>query len=133
MRCITTNGFVKANLHCVMGRGCALEYAKMNPLAPLALGRLIIQHGNNVHVLQRNPYVVSFPVKHKWFEEADIELIKRSCGQLVDLVTEITAKGRDVATIVLPRPGCGNGRLKWADVKPVLASRLDDRFHVITF
>jgi len=33
--------------------------------------------------------------------------------------------------VYLVRPGCGNGRLDWRDVKKVLLARLDDRFVVV--
>ena len=36
------------------------------------------------------------------------------------------------ATIVIPRPGCGNGRLDWPVVRPLLES-LPDTVTVITF
>lgn len=127
VRVITTNGFVKKNGECVMGRGCALEAAKAQPSLPLALGRMIEQNGNHVFLLNNGEVkLYSFPVKHQWFEVADIELIKRSAEELV---SKIAGPKR----VVMPRPGCGNGQLKWEDVKPILEPILDDRFHVITF
>jgi hypothetical protein len=36
--------------------------------------------------------------------------------------------------IYLPRPGCGNGRLNWEDVKKILSPILkSDRFHIVTY
>ena len=46
--------------------------------------------------------------------------------ELIDLVIE---HGFD--TVVLPRPGCGNGGLRWQDVRPLLGLSLDDRFIVV--
>ena len=34
--------------------------------------------------------------------------------------------------VVLPRPGCGNGRLDWFLVERTIAPWLDDRFVVVT-
>ena len=64
--CITTNGFVKANGECVMGRGCALELAKLFPRAPRILGSMIQQWGNRVQpiLMANGTYAVAFPVKH---------------------------------------------------------------------
>lgn len=33
--------------------------------------------------------------------------------------------------LILPRPGCGNGRLRWEDVRKILEPILDDRFTVV--
>lgn len=124
VRCITTNGYITKAGKCVMGKGCAKEAKDKFPGIDKELGLLIHLHGNVVHKLRDDLY--SFPVKHKWYEKADIELIKRS-AQTIFHIMPVDAR------VVLPRPGCGNGGLRWEDVKPVLEPILDDRFHVITF
>jgi hypothetical protein len=48
---ITTNGFVKKNGEAAMGRGCALQAAKMYPFLPVNLGSAIRANGNNVNRL----------------------------------------------------------------------------------
>lgn len=127
---ITTNGTVKKDGTCVMGRGCASEAKKKYPDLALALGQAIDGLGNEAFwfpIPSAATPLVSFPVKHHWFERADIKLIKKSAIKLANMNALV---GR---TVVMPRPGCGNGHLKWEDVKPILAPILDDRFHVITF
>lgn len=67
--CITTNGFIKSNGECVMGRGCALEAAKRFKQLPTLLANAIKKRGNVVNPLgkfinQGSPTVIlSFPVK----------------------------------------------------------------------
>lgn len=115
--CITTNGFVKKNGLAVMGRGCAAEAARLFPQFPALLGFHITQHGNVAMRVPGKP-ILTFPVKHNWWEKADLALIKKSVEFL---------SGCDRAyTFHLPRPGCGNGRLSWEDVKPLLESLPDN-------
>lgn len=111
--CITTNGIVKNNGECVMGRGCALEATRKVPGIAKVLGQHIKSHGNVPVFLVRN--ILSFPVKHHWRDEADISLIERSANWL-----EAFADYHPMTTFILPRPGCGNGRLTWEQVKPVI-------------
>jgi hypothetical protein len=125
VRVITTNGTVKKNGECVMGRGCALEAKQRWPHIALVLGKSIRLHGNIVQYFEGYD-VFSFPVKHEWYQKADLQLIAESAQQ-------IQRKLLASSTCVLPRPGCGNGGLRWEDVKPVLEPILDDRFHIITF
>jgi len=122
---ITTNGSLKKSGECVLGKGCAFEAKKKFPWVAKVLGALIIKGGNKVFYLGDG--LVSFPVKHNWWEKADLELIERSTIELVNLTNHYKWE-----TVVIPRPGCGNGGLKWNEVKPILERYLDDRFLVIT-
>jgi hypothetical protein len=135
VRIITTNGFVKQNGEAVMGRGCALEAKGIYPGIAKRLGDMLLKKGNHVHVLWSADFdgkpeaLISFPVKRIWNEEADLTLIRRSAEELV----AVAANYKHTTRFVMPRPGCGNGRLKWEDVKPLIEDVLDERFHVITF
>ena len=126
IRCITTNGYVKSNGACVMGRGVALQAKNKYPGIATDLGRLIKLHGNHVFLLYAYD-IVSFPVKNNWYEKGDLELIKRSAEELMSLL-EVTPEIKQVA---LPRPGCGNGKLSWEVVKPKIENILDDRVTIV--
>jgi hypothetical protein len=132
--CVTTNGTLKKDGRGVMGRGIALQAERKFKDVDRALGRAINHNGNCVQVLltAREPdgreyAVVAFPVKHQWWERADLDLIARSAQQLVSLADQ-----RQWTRVVLPRPGCGNGHLTWDEVEPILRPLLDDRFLVVT-
>lgn len=131
---ITTNGFVKKNGAAVMGRGIAAEMKRRYPGIEYKLGNLL-QYGNKVHTLNyssepQERFIMSFPVKHNWFENADIELIKQSCQEVMNLLDGHAFKNDK---FLLPRPGCGNGHLNWEDVKPIIEPLLDDRFYIVDF
>lgn len=124
--CITTNGTVKANGECVMGRGCAREAAERFPGLALALGRHIRLGGNVPSSLLANG-IYTFPVKHNWFENADLTLIQASAQWL-----SLQATFHKDRVYILPRPGCGNGHLRWEQVRPVIADILPDNVWVIS-
>lgn len=127
-RVITTNGFVKRNGECVMGRGCAFEAKSRFKDLPAELGLRIKMQGN--HASRFGEYnLITFPVKHNWFEKADPDLIVRSARELENAMR---IKDGIKGTVVMPRPGCGNGQLKWEDVKPLIEF-LPDNVTVITF
>ena len=111
-----------------MGRGCASEAKNRYPDLALMLGQAIQGLGNEAFwMMTKDGPVVTFPVKHNWYEKADTKLILHSA------LTVASMNALTDRRIVMPRPGCGNGKLKWEDVRPILAPILDDRFHVITF
>jgi len=126
---ITTNGTVKTNGACVMGRGCAFEASQRYPEVPKILGQHIREHGNVCWASRELP-LFFFPVKHNWYEMADLELIRRSAEELAEIARH---PAKPIYTFVLPRPGCGNGRLRWEDVRGVIAPILPDNVWVISF
>lgn len=127
--CITTNGFVKKNGEAVMGRGCALEATRIIRGIEAQFGQYIRERGHVPGLLQVNKYgdcVIIFPVKYNWWQPADLDLIRQSSKWLCE-----EALSDPSNTYVLPRPGCGNGKLDWKIVKPLL-EHLPDNVLVIT-
>lgn len=115
---ITTNGTVRNDGHLVMGAGCALE--AMQRISGLAkgLGTAVKKSGNKMFSFgagKNGPRLLTFPVKHNWYEKADLKLIRLSASKLNHM-----ARRYPELKFVLPRPGCGNGGLKWETVKPLL-------------
>lgn len=130
LRVISTNGDTNSSGAAVMGRGCALQAKRRIPGLEYRLAALLREHGNRVMRLARHQGadLASFPVKHRWREEADPELIRGSARQLVALADKFGFRN-----VVLPRASCGNGGLSWREVRPILSGILDSRFSVITF
>jgi hypothetical protein len=118
---ITTNGFIKNDGTAVMGAGNAKQavkvFAEEDINLPDLLGKSLKVKGN--HVTKLTPQLYTFPVKRFWYERASRTLIRRSVKELKAIIKEDNDKDR---VYVLPRPGCGNGGLKWTKVKPYLRS-----------
>jgi hypothetical protein len=115
---IPTNGFVKNNGECVMGRGLALQATRRFPRIAKMIGGKIKRHGNHVFIFDHEK-IITFPVKHNWWEPAHLSLIERSAIEL----RMIERKGE---FILIPHVGCGNGKRSWDDVKPILEKYLSD-------
>lgn len=134
---VTTNGYVKKNGMAVMGRGSAKEAATKWSFLPQLLGEAIKEFGNEVFVwtlkevedddvVDKN--IITMPVKHNWWEPADLELIERSAVNV-----KLEADLWNFQSVVMGQPGCGNGGLEWDYVKPILEEILDDRFVAVTY
>jgi len=132
--CLTTNGFVKKNGSGVMGAGNAKAAKELFENIEYDLGKSITENGNIVNIIRYIEHnekiipLISFPVKHNFWEKADLNLLESSTIQLLDLSQHYQWK-----KIILPRPGCYNGKLSWiSDVNPILKKHLDDRFYIIS-
>jgi hypothetical protein len=126
---ITTNGFVKRDRTCVMGRGCARQAAVRFPELPRRLASRISAAGNHVFHFPEHR-LITFPVKHTWWEAADLGLIERSARELLKMIEVKKIQ----EAVYLPRPGCGNGRLEWEGVRKILSPILkSDQFHIVTY
>jgi hypothetical protein len=121
---VPTNGSVRKDGAAVMGRGIAKQLADKCPYFPQSLGTALKNVGNRVLIWPAER-VVTMPVKHKWNEKADIKLIERSLKELVSVTGTIP--------LYIPHVGCGNGKLDWDKVKPLMEELLDDRFIVVAY
>jgi len=124
--CITTNGFVKNNGDCVMGAGVAKDAKDKFKDIAQDLGSIIKKRGNNCYIFS-DIRVITFPVKHNWFENADMELIKKSAIQLMIYIEMF-----NIPRVYLPKPGCGNGKLRWSAVKPYIENILEDKVLIVS-
>jgi len=126
--CITTNGYIRKDGRLVMGRGCAKEALQRIPEIAQKLGTLIKDYGNIPFEFPALK-IISFPVKEHFRDKADPHLIESSAKAVKRIV-----EAHKIEKIIIPRPGCGWGHLKWERVKPILEKVFtDDRFVVISF
>lgn len=134
---VTTNIGWKKDGSNPMGAGVARAAAEHYPELPAWYGERCKKYGAKTAVA---PYpqgkLFLFPTKPlneeqpwmSWQQDSSLELIRRSCKQLVKLV-DIMSDGKYFITKVgLPLPGCGNGNLTPREVLPIITDILDDRF-----
>jgi len=61
-----------------------------------------------------------------WKGYANLNIIKHSSEELVELTNK-----EQWSRVCLPRVGCGQGGLKWSEVRDVLSPVFDDRFTIV--
>jgi hypothetical protein len=114
-RCILTSAAVadgEAVLETKSARAAAAKFAGLAG----DLGRMLTARGNHVHLIR--PGLCSFPIKQYQWSGPTLAVIERSAKELAEIV--------GTAKTLLPRPGCGEGELAWADVAKVLACLPDN-------
>lgn len=130
--CIPVNGIVKQNRCAVMGIGIAKAANSRYGLS-YELGKHITEIGNTPFVFSAKGYknckLISFPTKDHWNDDADINLIKQSAEQLIELCNNNNIKRCYIdVTDGSCRP------LDWEhDLEPVLSPILDDRFIIVFY
>lgn len=125
---IATNGTIKQDGSCVMGRGIALEAAQRYPELPAALGKRIKLEGNHVFLFCTFG-LITLPTKEQYYNPSSIVLIENGLKALTNMVAG--AKLRQ--EILLPRLGCGNGKLSWKTVRPLVERYLEtDQFVIFS-
>ncbi len=130
---VTTNGVIRKNGSGVMGAGQALEAKKLFPGVEEKLGKFLQKYGNRVfnmgvHMLNgRLISLITFPTKHHYKDNSDLELIRQSAIQLKQIANKF-----GLTKVFLPAVGCGLGKLDYEQqVKPILQEILDDNRFVV--
>lgn len=127
--CIPTNGNVKKGDVAVMGAGVAKVARDKYPGCDAALGIRLASRGHKVQQFWIEPNLISFPTKNNWKDESNIEIVRKSCNELVAW----SLKHVEIKQFYLPKVGSGLGGLNYEqEVKPILEEILtDDKFIVI--
>lgn len=107
----------------VMGKGLALQFKRRYP----EMYEDYVDRSNRGEVRPGEPYVyraqdrwiLNFPTKRHWREKARIGDIEEG---LVFLQMHAASWG--ITSLALPPLGCGEGGLKWEEVKPMMESYL---------
>lgn len=124
--CITTNGFIKRNGANVMGAGIAKQAKERFKNIDFNFGNLIKKNGHIVQPI--GDRLLSFPVKDFWYNSAKLDIIIESLKQLRAIALFNPDK-----LFILPKPGCGNGKLKWCDIEDDIKKYIVDNIIIVDF
>jgi O-acetyl-ADP-ribose deacetylase (regulator of RNase III) len=116
----------------VMGKGVALEFKKRWPenfkaykricdTKALSPGQVFIFDTNELFATDGPRYLVNFPTKDHWSSKSKISYVEDGLDALSKAIKEYK-----ISSISIPPLGCGNGGLDWADVKPMIVSKLGE-------
>lgn len=145
----TTNCVVKNYNQLVMGAGIAKDFKERFGYLPELWGYYQKDHNARMkskyaaHVFATkhihketsrepivefiyNGWLIAFPTKLDWKNPSIYKLIECSAQQLLTVSNAL-----NIDSVLMTRPGCGNGGLQWPKVKEILDEILDDRFVVI--
>lgn len=106
-----------------MGKGIAYQFKhrfpKNNDDYVLACHSQQLYIGT-IHTFEENgKIIINFPTKRKWREKSKIDYIHKGMEKVAAYLKE-----HNISSVAIPPLGCGNGGLKWTDVKPVIIQHL---------
>lgn len=132
--CIVEKQDNKTFYKAVMGAGIAKEALDKFPGLDYNLGSHLRIFGVRFVCLDQIGLII-FPTKYHWKEKSSLDLIEQSCKQLKEYMNPPWEyRQNQIKSIVIPRPGCGLGKLDWeTEVKPIMEKYFgdDERVQII--
>jgi O-acetyl-ADP-ribose deacetylase (regulator of RNase III) len=113
----------------VAGKGIALQFRQAYPKnfrayeraaknGEVVPGKMFVWETGQ---LETPHYIINFPTKRHWREASKIEDIDVGLVDLARVIREYK-----IHSIAVPPLGCGNGGLRWDDVRPLIIQRLNE-------
>ena len=113
----------------VMGKGIALQFKNAFPgnyaayrraceEETVRLGEMFVFETGS---LSRPRWIINFPTKQHWRARSRLQHIESGLAALCATIREC-----EIRSIAVPPLGCGSGGLDWADVLPLILTRLDE-------
>ena len=117
------------NTEGVMGKGIALEFKQHFPKnyefyrkacenGEVEIGKMLVYETGK---LTYPHFIINFPTKKHWKNPSKLEYINEG---LIDLSRII--KQYEIKSIAIPPLGCGNGKLNWNEVKPLIINAVEN-------
>ena len=114
----------------VMGKGVALEfknrwpanfkaYKKLCDAKKLSPGQMFVFDTQGLFASDGPKYLVNFPTKAHWRAKSKISYVEDGLDALAEAI-----RAHGIKSIAIPPLGCGNGGLDWAQVRPLIMSKL---------
>ena len=112
----------------VMGKGIALQFKRAYPAnfeayeaackqQQVRLGEMFVFDAGQ---LMRPRWIINFPTKGHWRSNSRLADVASGLDDLRRVIVEL-----GITAMAVPPLGCGNGGLNWADVLPLIHSKLD--------
>lgn len=118
----------------VMGKGIAYQFKKSYPRMfgeyQRQCRRGEIRLGEVTSYFEGGRIIVNFPTKDHWRAKSTLDAVSKGLDALAIFIAE-----KRIRSIAIPPLGCGNGGLDWADVFPIITTKLEglDGVHVEVF
>lgn len=109
---IPTNCRVKQNGRAVMGKGLALQASRNYSTLALRYGTHLKNSTDIKCIYYPDINLIMFPTKYNYDDKADYGRIEKSMKELYDICIE-----NNIKRIIMPKVGCGEGKLLWDTVK----------------
>lgn len=107
------------NTQGVMGKGIALKFKQLYPDMFKNYQIFCEKKQFDVGMLwlykTSNKWILNFPTKKEWKRKSELAYIEAGLKKFV-----ATYQEKNITSISFPRLGCGNGGLRWEDVKPMM-------------
>lgn len=107
----------------VMGKGIALQFKNKYPKMFLDYQQACNENkfdvGNLFLWKSEMKWILMFPTKKEWKNPSKIEYVEEGLKKFV-----INYDKLGIESIAFPKLGCGNGKLDWKDVKPLMEKYL---------
>jgi len=130
----TTGNILESEAECLvntvncegyMGKGIAyqfkVKYPENNKDYIKACKKGMLKIGTLHYFKENGKIIINFPTKDKWRKKSEIEYIEKGLDKLKTIIPNL-----NINSIAIPPLGCGNGGLKWEEVKVIIQKKLID-------
>ena len=109
----------------VMGAGLAYQFKKAYPKMYVSYcgqcSLRTIRIGEVTTFQENGKIIINFPTKHHWKFDALLTSVHDGLKAL-----KIALVDKNIKSVAIPALGCGNGKLNWSDVQPLIIEELQE-------